>query len=373
MLHLDIPTPAQFEELWQIRADACVSIYLPTTPLSQHVDASRIELGNLLKEALWQLKVANFDKQRRAAIEEHVEELIEDYDFWRYQANSLAILVTHQKIGTFRLANTLQPQVEVSGRFHLKPLLRAITFPHAALVLALSESSVRLVEVFAEGAPVEVEVPDLPKDAASAISTESHEVRSLSDRFQGAEGKKFQLTKYARKVDVALRALLGGTNIPLFLASVDPLASIFRLVSGLTQLSADRIPGNPNRTTDAELAAAARPLLDHLYERKLAEIRNVFETRRGEHRAVTELPGVARAAAFGAVDTLLIDIDGVVPGTFDEATGRITLADGPSKESYDVIDAIASRALATGARVLGVRKLDIPGGEQVAAILRYAI
>jgi hypothetical protein len=44
MLYLDIPTLDQFKALAQIRADACVSLYVPTTPLSQDAQASRIEL-----------------------------------------------------------------------------------------------------------------------------------------------------------------------------------------------------------------------------------------------------------------------------------------------------------------------------------------
>jgi hypothetical protein len=48
---------------------------------------------------------------------------------------------------TFRLPNRLLSQVEVSDRFHLRPLLRTLTFPHVAFVLALAQGSVRVVEV----------------------------------------------------------------------------------------------------------------------------------------------------------------------------------------------------------------------------------
>lgn len=41
MLHLEIPTQAQFASLAQVRAHACVSIYLPTTTFSQPADATR--------------------------------------------------------------------------------------------------------------------------------------------------------------------------------------------------------------------------------------------------------------------------------------------------------------------------------------------
>ncbi len=69
----------------------------------------------------------------------------------------------------------------------------------------------------------------------------------------------------------------------------------------------------------------------------------------------------------------MVDIDAVVPGFFDEATGRISLDAHDDSENYGVGDAIAMQALATGATVLGVRKEDIPNGSPVAAVLRYAV
>jgi hypothetical protein len=372
MLHLDIPTVKEFQRLTEIRADACVSIYLPTTPLTQQTRGDRIELGNLMKTALAQLSEAGFDKRRAAAIQEQLEDLIDDDEFWAFQANSLAILATPEQIRTFRLANALLPQVEVSERFHLKPLLRAITFPHVAFVLALSENSTRLIEVLAEGAPVDVRVPDLPRDASSAAGRASINDRSPSGRIQGSEGKKVRLTQFARKIDTALRPVLAGLHAPLFLAGVDPLLSIFRSVCSSVDLASDTITGNADRVTDAELAALVRPLLDRLYARQIEEFHALFAARGAAGRATTDLSDAARAASRGAIDILLVDIDAVVPGTYDDATGRITLADGASSDSYGVIDAIAARALATGARVLGVRKADIPAGAQLAAVLRFA-
>jgi hypothetical protein len=86
-----------------------------------------------------------------------------------------------------------------------------------------------------------------------------------------------------------------------------------------------------------------------------------------------DLSDVAHAAARGAIDVLLVDSDTLVSGTFDEATGRITLTDEPSKDDYGVIDADAIHALATGSRVMAMRQAHIPDGQHAAAILRYAL
>ena len=70
---------------------------------------------------------------------------------------------------------------------------------------------------------------------------------------------------------------------------------------------------------------------------------------------------------------MLVDIDDVLPGTYDPGTGAIAPAASAGAESYGIVDAIAGRALATGARVLGVRRADIPGGGRLAAVLRFPL
>jgi hypothetical protein len=156
-LHMDIPTRAQVGRLLDHRRPASVSIYVPTDPVSDG-GAERIELGNLASEAERQLVEAGADKADVAEIREELDALVDDDEFWRYKARSLAIFATPEAATTFRLPNHLVAMVEVSDRFHVKPLLRAITFPEA-LVLALAQGSVRLIEVAPNVQPAQVRVP----------------------------------------------------------------------------------------------------------------------------------------------------------------------------------------------------------------------
>jgi Bacterial archaeo-eukaryotic release factor family 11 len=372
MLYVDIPTFPEFKALAATRGDACVSIYLPTTPLSQRTTASRVELKNLAGAVLEQLRAVGFDKRRSASIGEQLEDLEADDAFWTHQAHSLAVLATPDAVCTFRLPNRLTAMAEVSDRFHLKPLIRAITFPHEAFILALSENSVRLVEAVAELPAQEVKVADLPASAADAVKRASVNERSPRGRLQGAEGQKVLLRQYARQVDAALRPVLAGRDTPLILAATGPLEPIFRSVNTYPGLVEATISMSPDRTSDAEVAAAARPILDQIYARELDAARALFESRKGQGRATSDISDAARAATFGAIELLMIDIDEVVPGTVNEA-GAVTLAQGPSATTYGVVDETARRALLTGARVLGVRKDDIPGRAHLAAILRYPV
>ena len=371
-LHTDLPTRSQIDRLLQSRQPGCVSFYLSTDPASNG-DAERIELKNLASEARRQLEAVGTDRADLTAIDDAVAELAEDAAFWRYQARSLAIFVTPDSLTTFRLPNQLVSRVEVSDRFHVKPLLRALTFPHVGFVLALAQGSVRLLEVVEGLAPADVHVPELPRDVASAAGKSSIADRAPGGRIQGSEGQKVRMRQYARQIDQALRPLLNGVDVPLILAATEPLDSIFRSVSTYPQLAPTTIAGNPEATSDTDLVAGARVVLDELYASELNAIHELYRRRASEHRAAADVVDVARAATFGAVDTVLVDIDEVVPGVVDEETGNVTFADASDAVSYGVVDEIARRVWLSGGRVLAVRRDDIPGGGSVAAILRYPI
>ena len=159
MLHIDLPTRAEIDKLANHRGGPAVSIYLRTTPMTQEAGANRIELKNLLKEAVEEMVEAHMPSSSIKSIQESVEALVGDDDFWTEQANGLAIFAAPESIRTFRLPNKLTNLVEVSDRFHIKPLLRSVTFAHHAYVLAIGIGAVRLIEVSADLPPHAVSVP----------------------------------------------------------------------------------------------------------------------------------------------------------------------------------------------------------------------
>lgn len=373
MLHIDLPTRTEIQALGEHRGWHSVSIVLRTTPLSQEAQADRIGLRNLLRAALAQAEAAGAGVRDLRALREPVEALAEDAVFWAEQAHSLALFASPRGgLRSFRLANRLSDQVEVSDRFHLKPLLRAVTFPHHAWVLAIGTGGARLVEVLADLPPAEARVPGLPRSMADAAGRRSH-VERKGDMASGlATSESALLAHYVRRVDQALRPLLAGREVPLVLAATEPVASAFRSVCGYPHLVAEGIAGSPGDTPDHVLAAGARRVLDGLYAEEIKALRETYALRAGQGRATGDLAQAARAATFGAIDTLLMDLDAEVPGTVNE-DGAVAFAARADARSYAVTDEIARRALRTGARVVAARRCDIPGGGALAAILRYPV
>jgi hypothetical protein len=373
MLHIDLPNRTEIEALAAYRGAPAVSIYLPTTPVTQDTGSDRIALKNLLKEAVDQLQAVGTDKRLIWPIEEAVAAILEDDGFWAYQANSLAIFASPDRVLTFRLPNKLTNLVEVSDRFHLKPLLRSVTFPHHAYVLAISMGAVRLVEVSADLPPHEVAVSNLPQDAAGALGRRSHVERTGQMRSGETTSEHALLIRYSRTVDQALRPILKGEDAPLIIAAAEPLASIFRNTSSYGHVASQVIAGSADDTANHVLATEARAVLDNIYAEEIKDLAGLFATRTAQGRGTTDIAQAARAATYGAVDTLLVDIDAHVPGIVDELDGAVTFDETPDAVNYGVLDEIARRVLRSGGRVVAVRRDDIPGKGSLAAILRYPV
>ena len=369
MLYVDLPTKEELLHLSEVRCDACVSLFLPVSPLPQDMEAGRIALGNMIKEALVTLADKGLDKRRMAALEEELAHVVEADDFWLFHANSLAVLATPEMIRTYRLANTLQAHISVADRFYIKPLFRALTFPHSAFVLALSENEARVVELLPEGPPEVVKVPNMPKNALEAIGRASTNTSTGSLTAEsGSRGPKMRLAQYARKVNEALRPLLAGTDTPLILMSTEPLGPIFRSLCHSDNLVNEMIYASPDRITPAELANMARPLLDKYNAQRLEKVKELFEERTGQNRVAADIASVAKAATYGMVSLLLADFDRVEEGFIDES-GAIRFSSEPG--AHGLIDEIVKRSFACGAQVIAVRKEKMIGSDGVAAILRY--
>ena len=140
-----------------------------------------------------------------------------------------------------------------------------------------------------------------------------------------ADGVKRDAGTYLRAAILqALRPLLKGVELPLILAAVEPMDSIYRSVNSYPHLLPTSVSGNPEAVSDGDLAESARRLLDDLYAAELRATRETYALRTSQRRASADIADVARAATYGLVDTVLVDIDEVVPGHVDEETGAVS-------------------------------------------------
>jgi hypothetical protein len=174
-------------------------------------------------------------------------------------------------------------------------------------------------------------------------------------------------------VDQALRPVLSGHERPLILVAAEPLAAIYRSVCSYPHLAIEVIQGSGDHTPDHNLAEAARAVLDGIYAKELADIAALYAARADQGRATGDVAMAARAATFGAIDRLVVDMDADIPGTVADDDGLVAFASKADGVNYSITDEITRRALQSGARVIAARAADIPGGGALAAILRYPV
>ena len=372
MQHVDIPTIADVRSLARLRGPACVSIAVRTTPVTQEVQQSRTKFGNLSVDALEQIGDDLLHKKAKLELEANLADIADDDDFWEHQSESLVVFATPDRVRTFRLPNHLVDDVQVSDRFHLPPLLRALAFPHSATVLVLGQGSVRVLEITGNRPAGEVRLPDMPRDAANVAGKASIVGRSPKRRLQGSEGQKVHLLAYSRRVDEALRPYLAGREMPLIVVANEPLRSIFLSVCSFENVIAGHPKGIAEESPDLEIASASRDLLDGHYETEVRNLVEIYKTRAGVRRATSKVTDIARSSTFGGVDTLLVNMDATLSGSVDEENGTVSYQDAGAG-SYDILSELAARTLMTGGRVLSVRQDDLPEQEPVAALLRHPV
>lgn len=373
MRYVDIPSLADIKRLAQKRHPASLSFSLRTTPVTQEAQQDRIKFSNLAHDALQQIDEGRISKSDHAALEASLADISDDDEFWAHQSESLVVFATPDRIKTFRLPNHLSDAVEVSDRFHLTPLLRAVAFPHHAIALVLGQNGARVIEITGDRPAGEIKVPDMPTDAASVAGKASILGRSPKGRLQGSEGQKVHLLAYSRRVDAAMRSLLAGSDVPLILIALEPLRSIFLSVCSYDNVLHGHAEGIAEDSTDAEIAAASRSLLDSYYEALLESVRDTYAGRVDDRRATDSISEIARLATNGGVETLLVNMETALPGRVDDLSGAISYSETKSPDSYDVLSEIACRVIRTGGEVISVRQEDLPGSAPVAALLRYPI
>ncbi|PJJ72863.1 hypothetical protein CLV46_2440 [Diaminobutyricimonas aerilata] len=371
MQNVDIPTIEQVQELSAERGP-CISLYVDIEPGALQAQNARVALKSLANDADRELTERGVPEDQVKATCAHIRNIIDDEEFWRFQARSVAVFASPTTVRSYRMANRVHTEVTASDRFRLGQLLHALAFPYGAWVLVLSEKNARLVGVAADAGAHTVDVDGLPPDT-SVLERTAIADRAAMPRPQGATGDRIEQQKYARLAQEAILPIVKASGLPLILAAAQPLVPAYQAINEYPHFVEEIIDGNHDNTSDDELGRRAVPILDALYARQLESWREEFQQLENEGRAVTDVSETARAATFGAVDSLMIDLDSELYGRLADDDGAVQFGDEAHRGDYAILDEIAARVLQASGRVLPVHAGDLPNGSPVAAILRYGV
>jgi len=353
---VDVLTHDHVERLIRQTGPFCVSVYMPTPRVGGETREGPVHLKNLLQDVEDRLLARGM---RAPVVREFLDParaLVADRPFWQHLGDGLAVFLSPDGLNVFRVPRRFEPLVVVGERFLIAPLLPVNAANDRFFILALSQSTARLLE-------------------ASRYDVRTVETVTIPTAF--AEASAWDVTpdlEWAfRRVDAGLVARLHDEHAPLVLAGVDSLLSAYRGVCTHPHLVDAVLEGNPERQSAEELQRRAwplvKPLLAAAREEAASRCRELLAKRDG--RTAGSVETIVSAADSGRVATLFVADDVHFWGTYDPATHTTRIHSDEQPGDDELIDIAVARTLLNRGTVYTVRRGEVPGGHPAAAVLRY--
>lgn len=383
---MDLVKKSELKHLLGPKKGWCVSLFMPVERAGRKRRQNPIRLKNLLREAERSLGQAGVSGDRAGRLLAPARVLLDDNAFWRSPEDGLAVFLAQGRGRVYRSLERFDELAVVAKRFHLKPLLPALSGGGHYFVLVLSQKRVRFLRG-TRGTLSEIELPGLPASKGEALRydeprkqlqfhTGTPRGRAQRDAVfhgqgAGADARKTDLLRFFRRIDRELHKVLAGEDAPLVLASVDYYRPIFEEASRYPHLARSVISGNPDELDDDELRRKAWKIAGPLLARRRAEAIAAYKAHKARGRASTALSKVVPAAHHGRVATLFVAVGVQRWGLYDPRTDRVSLADEAEASNLDLLDLAAAETYLTGGTVYALPRKMMPVDAPIAAVFRY--
>ncbi len=373
MTRYQLPDTSDLNRLGEPHEHA-ITVYAETSPAPDQRENSLLTAKSAVDRALRSIR----DQGARHAVEQQLRDRwqeIAESDLWLRLSRSLAIFIADDFHEVFVLPNALQNQSQVGAYFDIGQLVRAVTTPQEAYALTLSANGWNLWRATASTRAEELPMAgEHPTDVADATNRTTVRDRDHVRRLVGDEGKKVLLETYAKRVYEAVESELGqvdpSSTRPLFLFATDPLLDLYRAVDHKRQIVA--VPGSPDTLRPDQIDGAIRESLPAINAKHTNKLVDDIGDGVSRGLVATDIADIGRAAADGAVSTLVYDFTVDILGRLDDANGSVTYDD----DGYDLLSRIAVTVLGKGGEVIAVRPEEVTAGiwnGTAVAGLRFAL
>jgi len=350
-----------------------LSIFLPTH--RGGVDAQQqdpIRLKNLLARAEEAAATGGLKPPEVKELFAPARRLLDDGEFWANPSDGLALFLTPGYLRTWRIPITLDEEVHVGSRFHIKPLLPLLTLNSRFYLLALSQKNLRLFRCTRHEWQA-IEMPATPTSTAEALQFD--DLERIASRGSDVDNeRKEALLRFLHEVEHGVSQLLRDESAPLILAGVDYVVAMYREINRYPHLLDEFVKGSPddkNRHAK-DLHAAAFELLEPILKHRRDEAAAVYRQHKGQGsgRVSADVEDILKAAAAGRVDTLFVSRRRQVWGLWDAEAQTVELLEGPNGKGEDLLDVAAGQTLLNNGRVYASDSA-LPDDGPMAAVYRY--
>lgn len=381
-MKLHTPTKKLVKQLIAKQDAPIVSIIMPTHPSSspEHFQEDRSRFNNLARKALHQLEDQNYNHEIVESMRQRLYVVHEDFDFWRNQADGLALYMNTHDEYAFKLPRQPKEHVVVEGVYHIAPLFVASQLNKKFLIYQPSYKDPQLYKAdWYDMEPADVDLPHSIKEALRIDEYETDQQYNVvaspgggsrgSAMFHGHGGsedaKDSERFNYHKVLDDIVAPLANKSKRTVILAGPSEEVSAYKSRSKIKNIAEPTLEGNIQAHSKEKLHRRVREIISHLNEKEQEDMAQKLYQK----NVLFDPDKIIQAISQGRVSSLFI---GVIDKTSDhvaEHTDKKSMFQHPIKDTD--LDMSIIRALHYSGEVFGLKQSLIPHGGAMAALLRY--
>lgn len=302
----------------------CISIYIPTHRAGKETlnGQDHILFKNKIREARNLLQRHDVPE---AEIEEYMkpaEELLNDNNFWRHQAEGLAVFITKGYSAHYTLPITMPDVVYVLDQFYITPMLPILSQNGRFFILCLYREKIGFFEATIEKIrPIDISsfVPESMNESlkfdvkgndqdfnTSRTTVNGTNILGNPSGFSKGDQQHDRVREFLNDVDNSLQKILHDAHEPLVLAGIDHYCAIYRKTSNYKNIVPENVPVDENadliniKNIHEKALEIVKPMMQQSHTESLTRYQNVA----GTGATSEDIATVAAEAVHGRVDTL---------------------------------------------------------------------
>lgn len=376
----------EFQELTEFNDEVGVSIFIPTERAGKDVleEKSKTHLKSLWKEIKNKLEEKEISKDKIEKFDEPIQKLLNDKGFWRHQSDGLAIYVAEDVFKKFTLPLKFDTHYYINSEFYLKPLVPLFSGDGRFYLLSLQVENVEFFEA-SKYSITPVKIDDLTPARLEDTVGYDYEEKTLQQKsgassmgqqaMHGHAGadreRKNEILRFFRAVDQGLNSLLQEEKLPLLVACQDYLYPIYKEASSYDNLYPEAVTGNPKDTDMLGLHQRAWETIEPLFEKQKRDKLNQFQEQNG--KTAVSIHDILPAIHQGKVDTLFLDRNAEIWGTYNEDKMKVDIQEGQRNGNFSLMNWAARNVLNQGGNVFLLDEEQMPeNSSKMNAIYRYS-
>lgn len=376
-------TKKRFEELANVSSEYCISLYIPTERSGENKE-SNIKLKNQVQKIEQEMQEDQGMKSRQ--VEKYlgpVKELLSDNNLWRHLSDALIIFSNENSFYYTTLAVEIEEFYMISNRYYLLPLVSVFNNDQNFFILALSQHHNALYEAN-QNEIVQIITEDIlpeniEKSVGKDVKQKSLQFRSgqtgqgtgiYHGKGEGKDDKKTEVRKYLTNLNNGLMDIMEGYHIPLIVAAVDNVFSMFKETSSYSNVYPEFVAGNPDHEDIILIHEKACDLLTPYFNKKRNEHKRKY--LESKDLATSDLNEIIKASNSGSVETVFIKKGEVLWGEFNQDTNKVEIHNTKTSLDYCLLDFTARNTFLNGGSVFLEDQDDLPDtGSSANALLRF--